>query len=193
MINSLDANQLIRNCRVGDPFAIETFVRTHQEAVYRLALSVLGDPAEAEEAAQDALLQALRALEQFRGDAALRTWLYRITLNTCRNRQRRQQARARLQTTLERLTLTQHTPSPEGHAQARETQNAVWQAVQALEEKHRYPVILRYYHDFSVAEIAQLLDVNEGTIHSRLSIARDRLRLRLRDQAGSVSQMEDLA
>jgi len=69
-----------------------------------------------------------------------------------------------------------------------EADAAVWRAVNALGEKHRLPVILRYYHGFSTAEIAQLLDLNEGTVHSRLNTARERLRHALQ---GSVDFAHD--
>ena len=150
----------------------------HQQAIFRLAVSILDDPAEADEATQETFLAALRALPSYRGDAAFNTWLYRIAVNVCRGRLRKGRAWQRLKDALQsawRLTgdAAEH---PEAAAARSETRAAVWHAVQALGEKHRLPVILRYYHGLSVAEIAQVLAVNEGTVHSRLSIARDRLR-----------------
>ncbi len=183
-MNHLATAALVDRCRAADPLAVETFVRSHQQVVYRLALSVLDDPVEAEDATQDVFLAALRALDSYRGDAAISTWLYTITLNVCRSRLRKRRA-------WERLTQILHARSrlsggDGGHvdeATARTEENAsLWRAVQALDEKHRLPVILRYYHDFSVAEIARLLDLNEGTVHSRLSIARDRLRVGLSER-----------
>lgn len=179
----MDTTQLIRSCQTGDPLAIDAFVRAHQGPVYRLALSVLDEAREAEEVAQDALLQALRALGGFRGEANLTTWLYCITLNLCRSRLRQRQTRTRLQTALEGLFHQRHGPPAEAVVAAKETQNAVWQAIQALNEKQRLPIILRYYHDLSIAEIAEVLQVNSGTIHSRLSLARDQLRVALGQHA----------
>ena len=174
----------LERCRAGDPGAIEALVQTHQSAVYRLALSILDDPAEADEAAQETFLAALRALPSYRGDAAFTTWLYRIALNVSRGRLRKGRAWQRLKDALQSALRLSGEPAehPEAAAARRETRAAVWRAVRGLGEKHRLPVILRYYHGLSVAEIAEVLDVNEGTVHSRLSIARDRLRVALRGQ-----------
>lgn len=174
----------LERCRAGDPGAIEALVSTHRPALYRLALSILDDAAEADEATQETFLAALRALPGYRGDAAFNTWLYRIGVKVCRGRLRRGRAWQRLKEALQ-AALRLHGEAgddPEIAAARRERQAAVWRAVQALGEKHRLPVILRYYHGLSVAEIAQVLGVNEGTVHSRLSIARDRLRLALKGE-----------
>lgn len=176
----------LERCRAGDPGAIEALVSTHRPAIYRLALSILDDPAEADEATQETFLAALRALPGYRGDAAFSTWLYRIGVNVCRGRLRRGRAWQRLKDAVQAAQrwVVESPPTPEAAAARRETHAAVGRAVQALGEKHRLPVILRYYHGLSVAEIAQVLEVNEGTVHSRLSIARDRLRLALQGELG---------
>lgn len=177
---------LIERCRAGDSDAVEALVRACQPAVFRLALSILDDPAEAEEAAQDTLVAALNALSGFRGEAAFTTWLYRITVNVCRGRLRRQRARARLRSALAGvLRAAGAQPRPEETAAQRERETALWQAVQTLDEKHRLPLVLFYYHELPALEIAQILGVSEGTVHSRLHTARQRLRadLRRRDHA----------
>lgn len=174
----------LERCRAGDPGAVEALVQTHQPAVYRLALSILDDPAEADEAAQETFLAALRALPSYRGDAAFATWLYRIAVNVSLGRRRKGRTWQRLKEALAAAWRLSGEPAehPEAAATRRETQAAVWGAVQALGEKHRLPVILRYYHSLPVSEIAAVLAVNEGTVHSRLSVARDRLRVALRGQ-----------
>lgn len=190
-MNTPDLTALLARCRAGDTAAIETLVTTHQTVVYRFALSVLDDAAEADEATQDAFLAALRALETYRGEAAFTTWLYTITLNVCRGRLRQRQTRDRLMNSLQRLfRLTPHTPSPEAATVRQETSDALWQAIMALSEKHRLPIVFRYYHDLPVAEIAAILDISEGTVHSRLNTARERLRVAL---AGQPLSLEDSA
>jgi RNA polymerase sigma-70 factor (ECF subfamily) len=175
--NPMETARLITLCREGDESAIETLVSKYQKPTYRLALSILEDPFEAEEAAQDALLAALGSLDSYRGDASFNTWLHVITVNVCRSRLRKRQTWDRLKNTIQIIFRTggETTPPPEEAAIQGEADAALWRAVHTLDEKHRLPVILRYYHDCSIAEIAQILNVNEGTIHSRLSIARDRL------------------
>ncbi len=181
----MDTAQLIERCRAGDALAIEALVRAHGQAVYRLALSVLDDPAEADEAAQDAFVAALRALRTYRGQAAFATWLHTITLNVCRARLRRRRTWGRLMNSLRALLRPggDAPADPEAVVIQNEADAELWNAVTELDDKHRLPVILRYYQGFSTAEIAQVLEISEGTVHSRLFTARERLRAQLKEQA----------
>ncbi|MGE5376793.1 MAG: RNA polymerase sigma factor, partial [Bacteroidota bacterium] len=76
--------RLLEQCKAGDSAAVENFVQMCQREVYCLALSILDDSHEAEDATQESLLAALRALDSFQGAASLKTWLFSITVNTCR-------------------------------------------------------------------------------------------------------------
>jgi RNA polymerase sigma-70 factor (ECF subfamily) len=186
-----NAQHWIERCRAGEPEAVAWLVHTHQAAIYRLALSVLDDPAEADEATQATFLRALRRLGDYRGQAALRTWLYAIALNVSRDRWRRRSTWRRLRQALGAAGWrAPEAEPPEAAAARREAEAAVWQAVQRLDEKHRLPVILRYYHDLPTAEIAQVLGVPAGTVHSRLSAARDRLRGWLAGTAADRTEVE---
>jgi RNA polymerase sigma-70 factor (ECF subfamily) len=168
----------LRQCQQGDVLAIEQLVQTYQSDVYRLALSILDDPAEADDATQDVFVAALRSLDSFHGSASFRTWLFSITLNLCRSRLRRRKGRSLLRQMLENLFQADQ-PHPESEAIRQETGSELWQAVCALDEKHRIPLVLRYYHDLPVAEIAEMLGIPTGTVHSRLNHAREKLRARL--------------
>jgi len=181
----VDTAQLIERCRAGDAPAIEALVRAHEQAVYRLALSILDDPAEADEAAQDAFVAALRALRSYRGESAFTTWLYAITLNVCRARLRRRRTWGRLMNSLRALLRVggDAPADPEAVVIQNEADAELWNAVTELDEKHRLPIILRYYQGFSTSEIARLLEIGEGTVHSRLFTARERLRAHLKEQA----------
>ena len=160
--------------------AAAELVRTHAAYVRRLALSILNDPAEADDAAQEALIAACRSLSGFRAEAQPRTWLTRITINVCRSRLRRRRVRLALQETLQALHLLSGPhPGPEEAAIQNEVDRQVWQAVDALDEKHRLPVILRYVQELSVPEIAGILGLSEGTVHSRLHYARQKLHVQL--------------
>jgi RNA polymerase sigma-70 factor (ECF subfamily) len=179
----MDTMQLLAQCRAGDALAVEQLVRENQSRLYRLACSILDDGsphgcADAEEATQDALLAALRRLDTYRGEAALSTWLYAITINICRNRLRARQRQARIRQIVQALTMPiDDLPDPpENQVIQQEAEDGLWSAVNALDEKHRLPVILRYYHDCSVGEIAHMLDIPEGTVHSRLNKARHKLK-----------------
>jgi RNA polymerase sigma-70 factor, ECF subfamily len=170
-------------CRDGDSLAVERLVGTHQQDVYRLALSILDDSHEAEDATQEIFLAALMSLDSFHGAASFKTWLYAIAVNTCRNRLRRHQARERLQQIIQGLFHVENgrQVQPEESAIQNESNARVWDTVQNLDEKHRLPIILRYYHDLPVAEIAEILKIPPGTVHSRLNTARAHLRQVLKE------------
>lgn len=173
----MDHTQLAAECRAGNRLAMERLVHDYQAVLFRLALSVLEDAHEAEEATQDALLAALRSFDSYRGEASLTTWLYAITLNLCRNRLRARQRRERMQAVFQTVLRQKHAPPfIEDTVLQREDNHRILKAVHALDEKHRLPVILRYYHDCSVEEIAQILDIPAGTVHSRLNKARRQLK-----------------
>jgi RNA polymerase sigma-70 factor, ECF subfamily len=152
-------------------------VNTYRPAVFRLALSFLNDPAEADDAAQEAFVAALRALPSYRGDSAFTTWLYVITANVCRGRLRKRRVRERLAQTL-RVLLHRGgvgAGQPEEQALRGEAQAAIARAVKALPEPQRLVVVLRYYHELRLAEIAAVLQVSERTVHNRLHAAHERL------------------
>lgn len=174
----------LEQCRAGDSLAIERLVQSYQQDVYRLALSILDDSDEADDVTQEVFLSALRALESFRGDASLKTWLFSITVNVCRTRLGRHKNLGRLQQILQSLFhLRSEQAHPENEAMQNESDAALWRAIHALDDKHRIPIILRYYHDLPVAEIAETLGVPVGTVHSRLNHAREKLRTLLKEEA----------
>ena len=183
----MNTAQLLQQCQSGDETAIHALIQTYHSALYRLAVSILLDADEAEEAVQDAFLAALNALDMYNG-GALNAWLYGITLNGCRKRLRRRKALDRLKAVLQNLLrMGGAGPTyPETVVIENESDAALWRAVCALGEKHRLPVILYYYHDIPVGEIARLLEISEGTVHSRLFTARERLRAVLQDAPTAV-------
>ncbi len=182
----METLRLIERCRNGDGLAIEALVQTYQPPVFRLALSILDDPQEAEEAAQDIFVAVIQALDTYRGDSAFTTWLFSITINTCRMRLRKGRSRQRLMQTLVSLFEWTGTFGPriEERVIEDEANAAIWKAVQSLDEKHRLPIILHYYHDLPTIEIAQILQISPGTVHSRLHTARQRLQAAIQAAPG---------
>jgi RNA polymerase sigma-70 factor, ECF subfamily len=177
----VDQEGLIAACKEGDEAAVMQLIQEHQLGVFRLALSVLNDPFEANEAAQDTFIAALRGLNSYRETSSFKAWLFTIALNISRSRLRKLKAQERLQQTLTTLfrVHSQSPPTLEEKAVSNEEEAALWNALEKLGEKHRLPIVLRYYHDFSIKEIAEILRIKEGTVHSRLSIAREKLRAEL--------------
>jgi RNA polymerase sigma-70 factor (ECF subfamily) len=172
---------LIIACIKGDETAIVQLIQEYQLGIFRLALSILDDPGEANEATQDTFIAALKALKTYRERSTFKAWLYKIALNISRSRLRKKYALERLQHTLTNIfeVKSQRPPTLEELIIENENDAALRKAIEGLGEKHRIPIVLRYYHEFSIAEIAEILNIKEGTVHSRLSIGRERLRTEL--------------
>ena len=170
--------RLIAECIVGNEEAIEMLVREYEAGVFRLALSILGDPAEANEVMQETFLSALRALPTYEEKKSLKAWLYTIALNHSRSHLRKRKILERLRSTLTSIFRVESEKqlSPEEAVIQNEKEAALWRSLNQLDERHRIVVILRYFHELPVTEISEILSVNEGTIHSRLHNAREKLR-----------------
>ena len=171
-----DTLQLILRSREGDALAVEALIRAHETRVYRLAVSMLDDSAEADEATQDTFVHAIERLDTFRGEASFATWVYAIALNVCRGRLRKRHARERLTQVLHTLFRLEGVPPPEQTAIEHESDAAVWNAIHALDDKHREVIVLRYFHDLRQEDIARVLGVTDRTVRARLSAAHARLR-----------------
>ena len=169
---------MIAECIAGNEDAIEALVREYEAGVFRLALSVVGDPAEAHEVTQESFLSALRALPSYREQKSFKAWLYAIALNHSRSHLRKRKVLERLRSSLTAVfrTETERQVSPEETAIQNEKEAALWRSINQLDERHRIVLVLRYFHELSIAEISEVLSVNEGTIHSRLHSARAKLR-----------------
>jgi RNA polymerase sigma-70 factor (ECF subfamily) len=181
----MEQTELLQRLRRGDAGAAQKLVQSYHAEIFRLALSFLDEPAEAEDVAQDVFIAALDALDSYRGDSALKTWLFSITVNVCRKRWRQRKARERLLQVLKTVlpTLGTHSIHPETALVMQEDQAELWQAVGKLGEKYQFPLILFYEHEMPVTEIAQVLEIPVGTVLSRLHTARGRLAVTLRQVA----------
>ena len=178
--------RLIDECIAGNEDAIELLVREYEAGVFRLALSILGDPAEANEVMQETFLSALRALSSYQEQKSFKAWLYTIALNHSRSRLRKQKVVERLRSTLTAIfrVAAQKQDSPEEVTIQNEKEAAIWRSLNHLDDRHRIVVILRYFHELPVSEISEILSIPEGTIHSRLHTARATLRDSLKHLRG---------
>ncbi len=177
-MNDAQPAWLVTECIAGNEAAIEMFVHQYEASIFRLALSIVGDQAEANEITQETFIAALRALPAYQEKQSLKAWLYTIALNHSRSHLRKRKVRERLWTTLTTIFKieTEKQISPEEAAIQNEKEAQIWNALNRLDEPHRTVVVLRYFHELSIAEISEILSVNEGTIHSRLHSAREKLR-----------------
>jgi RNA polymerase sigma-70 factor (ECF subfamily) len=174
-----DASRFLDRLRAGEAAAFEELVITYQHRVFGVALRMLGSAAEAEEVAQEAFVRAHRALGDFRGDAKLSTWLYAITSRLCLNRLASGERRRARQGEETLLRLADSTPRPDAALERNELEAALGRAIAELPEDRRIVVVLRDLEGLSYEEIAQALDLELGTVRSRLHRARADLRDKL--------------
>lgn len=170
---------LLRRACKGDVQAFEELMQSHESRIYAIALRMMGNREDAQDCAQEAMVRIYRAMGSFKGQSALATWIYRITMNTCLDELRRRKARK--VTSLDSLVDNGWSPTdtgdtPEEHGLRVEKQNALNQAIQSLPDDMRAAIILRDVKGYSYDEIASILDANVGTIKSRIRRGREKLR-----------------
>jgi RNA polymerase sigma-70 factor (ECF subfamily) len=179
---------LIARCAAGDEAACSELVEEHQRLVYQLALNLLGDAQEALDLSQEVFLRVFRTLPTFRGQSALRTWIYRITVNQAKNRLRWWRRRRRAQ----QVSLDDHIRShgdlptnsigafPDRVLRQKELGDRLRAALESLPFDQKSAIVLREVDGLSYEEIAFSLGVAVGTVKSRLARARESLRAELR-------------
>jgi RNA polymerase sigma factor (sigma-70 family) len=171
-----DERGLALRAQQGDARAFAELVEPHREIAFRVAYLITRNPTEAEDALQDALVKAWRALGRFRPDAPLRPWLLRITANEARNRRRGAGRREGLALRAAAASSGEAAPSPEEAALAAERRRLLLDALEQLPEQSRLVLALRYLIDLPEHEVAAVLGVRRGTVKSRSARALERLR-----------------
>jgi RNA polymerase sigma-70 factor (ECF subfamily) len=175
---------LVERCAAGDEAACADLVAAHQRMVYNLSLHLLGDRDEALDLSQEVFLRVFRTLARFRGQSALRTWIYRIVVNQARNRQRWWRRRHRA----DQVSLDAHvakfgdleskndSSTPDRMFARKETSARIWKALDRLPFDQRTALVLREIDGLRYDEIAYSLGIAVGTVKSRLTRARQALR-----------------
>ncbi|MFI0717958.1 RNA polymerase sigma factor SigM [Streptomyces sp. NPDC021224] len=173
---AVDADLLARHV-AGEPDAFGELVRRHRDRLWAVALRTLGDREEAADAVQDALVSAFRSAHTFRGQAAVTTWLHRITVNACLDRVRRAASR-RTATMADEDSFEAHLEpheSAEAPAEREELHRELLEALATLPAEQRAALVLVDMQGYPVAEAAAVLAVPEGTVKSRCARGRARL------------------
>jgi RNA polymerase sigma-70 factor (ECF subfamily) len=175
--------EFIERLMAGDAEALETFVARYINDVYKLLLRLTVDKEEASDLTQETFLRAIRAIKSFRGDSDLKTWLFRIAINVSNSRFRWWQKRgASITFSFDseevdlRKIASSDTENPECVALKKERESILIKALMKVPKKFRDAMILRDIEGFSYEEIAEILQVNLGTVKSRIARGREEFR-----------------
>ncbi len=189
---SVTDSDFVDRLRNGDPQAFDTLITRYSGDIYSLLYRMTEDGEEARDLTQETFLSALKAIKMFRGEAELKTWLFRIAINQFRNRFRWWTRRKRNETmSLDRPigegtatvadTIADEGESPEQTVLRLEQRDRLMKAVAALPEIFRETIVLCDIEGLGYEETARTLEINIGTVKSRLARAREQLRKRLSD------------
>ena len=166
MVLKTDDVHLVRTAQLGDLYAFEELVRRHRTRIYSVALRMLANPADAEDAAQDAFLQCWSALPRFRAESSFSTWLVQIVTNRCLNMLRSQRAEAFAERNDSRAARLSEVVERRAELEALEA------ALVGLTPEQRAPLVLREFEGLSYEEIAYVLEVTVPAVKGRIHRAR---------------------
>ena len=186
MSNITDERKIIKKAAAGSADAFEQLLLKYQTPIYNLCLRMTGNPEDAADMTQEAFLKAWRSLSSCQFESSFSTWLYRLAPNTCLDYLRSLKRRPQCSLTVEDdegeeqvLDVPDDAPTPEEALLSAEEHARLVYALSQLDASQRQIITLRVVNDLSYAEIAEILDVKEGTVKSRLARARDNLRKKL--------------
>lgn len=174
---------LVQASKLGDKNAYCVLVERFQQRLYNSMIQVVGSHDEAEDVVQDAFIQAFVKLHTFQGNSKFFTWLYRIAFNNALSRQRKKRVDLSIEQSRE-LSGTDpldRNEAPDEPMMREERVSLVHQALNMLSEEHRSILVLREMEEMSYEDIAEILSINIGTVRSRLSRARNQLRVHLEE------------
>ena len=174
-------SHLINESLRGNSAAFGELVKLHQDRLFNAVTHFIGNATEAEDVVQEAFVQAYLKLDTFQRTSAFYTWLYRIAFNTAVSRQRRKKISTSVDNTREQTgeEPIDRGDSPGDPMQRQETVGQVQSALAALSDEHREILVLREMEDLEYEEIGETLQINVGTVRSRLHRARQALREKL--------------
>jgi len=185
--------QVVERVLAGDTALFEIIMRRYNQRLYRVALAITRNDGEAEDIMQETYVRAYQHLTQFAGKAAFSTWLTRIAVHESIARRNRQQRfvengdRAPNGEGNSMDYIVSERPSPEDRVSNAEAARLLEEAVQSLPEMYRTIFVMRDVEELSTAETAELLDVSEENVKTRLHRARAMLRRDLYQRAGATS------
>ena len=169
MTKKITEQDLLKECKNGDREAFNQLFRSHHKRVFSVAINFFGGNQQiAEDITQQVFLKLYVCLDDFRGDAKLATWLYRITVNSCIDEQKKNY-RLSFISDLFKADVTGLGLVQEERIHREEISDEIQKAIGSLKVKFRLPILLKYSEELSYREMAEVLDCSEGTIASRLN------------------------
>jgi RNA polymerase sigma-70 factor (ECF subfamily) len=180
---------LLRRLRDRDERAFRELIDAHRDRVFNITYRMLGNHAEAQDVAQEVFIAVFKTIDQFREESKFSTWLYRVTVNHCKNRikylaRRHDRDRDELdETSREQNGAISGAPprhvQPDRALEGAQMEKLLQEAIASLDDDHRTVVILRDVEDLSIEEICEITNVPDGTVKSRLHRARLVLRKKM--------------
>lgn len=167
--------QIIAECRRNETHAQQALVEEYKDRVYSTALNFFNSSSAAMDITQDVFLKVFEKIGEFRGEASLGTWIYRITVNTCLNEIRRRKRLVSLDLKKHLSWTTRRSDRPDHHYRSNQTASMVRNAIQELDPELRLIIVLRYVEELPYREISAILDYPMGTVASRLNRAHGEL------------------
>jgi RNA polymerase sigma-70 factor, ECF subfamily len=186
-----DERQLLRRLRERDERAFKELVEAHRDTVFNLTFRMLGNRAEAEDVAQEVFITVFKTIDSFREESKFSTWLYRVTINHCKNRikylaRRHDRDRDELDEAKSPSDSRSGTAGvavrsrrPDRALEGAQMEQLMQEAINTLDDEHRVLVVLRDVEDLSIEEICEITGLPDGTVKSRLHRARAALRKKL--------------
>lgn len=175
--------ELVTRAKAGDDEAFAQLMRDNETRIYNLTLRMTGNPEDAMDLAQEAFLNAWRGLKFFKGDSAFSTWVYRLASNACIDFLRRKKRRQDISLPMPVDEEDDSQPDipdqrflPERELERQELRDAVAAGLNQLSDEHRQVLVMREINGLSYQEIADILDLEAGTVKSRIARARNSLR-----------------
>ena len=170
--------ELIRKCKSGDTRFYEPLVRAYEPSGLRLAVAMMGNVEDAKDALQDAFVKTFKSLHRFDLRKPFGPWFFQILRNQCRDMLRSRKARFKMETVDERLETrpADLEGGPERAHQRTAARETLWKGLERIGEEHREILVLKELQGFRYSEIAEILDIPEGTVASRLYHARHALK-----------------
>ncbi|MGB8954010.1 MAG: RNA polymerase sigma factor SigW [Tumebacillaceae bacterium] len=178
--------RVVKRAQKGDRMAFAELVELYKDKLYNLAYRMMGNAQEAEDVAQEAFLRAYKNLDSYNAKHKFSTWIYRIATNLCIDKMRKKKPDYSLDAAVDgiegadmytRIASSERTPEEE-YVRA-ETQTEVQAAIESLPDNYRAAVVLKYMHDMSLQEIAEVLEVPVSTVKTRIHRGREALRASL--------------